>query len=223
MKKIYNLILLVLILILVGFIFFSPSYGWKLRSYFAPDFYGGVDNNDLVLENAILKAELAKLEAVKTEIPENRAGYFRAMVFSRYPMNFKNEILVDIGKNSGVVDGRGVLYGGVLIGKIFKVFDEAASVQTVFDNRFQTSVKVGPFGAEALFKGGVLPKVILIPKKAVVKSGDAIYSVSPDYPYGLAIGEINDIEFSGDQLFKEATVKFPYDPNVIETILISKK
>lgn len=220
MKK--NLLVFVaLIASIATLIFFRPSWGWKLHGIFSPSVILH-DEVSLVAENENLKTELAQLKVVKSQIPDKPFLYLRAMVYSRYPMNFKNEILVSVGQSDGVAEGRAAVFNKILIGKVLKVFDNTALVETVFDSRFQSSVRIGDRGFSALFQGGSLPKAVLISEKAEIRPGDIVYSVSPDFPYGLAIGEVTAVEPSADKLFQEATIGFVYDVNAIGTILIAK-
>ncbi|MBI4087487.1 MAG: hypothetical protein HY434_01510 [Candidatus Liptonbacteria bacterium] len=210
----------VLIAFLLFLILFKPFYGWWLRNFFAPNPGEGV-NLDARLENEALKAEIAKLN-VLSQNPTRRPGYVSAIVYSRYPFNFKNEILINKGKNDGVLVGSPVFFGAVLLGRIEKVFNDDALVQTVFDDRFQLSAGIGNSGVKALFKGGSLPKLSLIPLAPPIAEGDIVYSVSPDFPYGAPIGEVRNPAFSSDRLFREASLRFSYDLGEVKTVLVKK-
>lgn len=199
-----------------------PQYGWRIRSFLAPDFGGKSDVGALALENEALKVELAKLKNIKSQLPQRPANFLRAVVLSRYPMNFKNEFLIDAGVRDGVSLGKAVTFGGVLVGEVGEVFERTSLVRTIFDDDFQLAVRIGVFGVDALFTGGTLPKATLIPQPARLKEGDIVYSASPNFPYGLAVGEVADIESSADQLFQEATLNFVYDIGGIKTVLVSK-
>jgi rod shape-determining protein MreC len=214
----------ILIVFIALLVFFRPSYGWKLRGFLMP--VARIQDNvalGLAAENQSLKAELAKLQNIKSQIPEKPPAFVRAMVYSRYPLNFKDEMLLSAGRNEGVALGSVVVFEGVLVGKISKVFDDMSLVQTIFDSRFQSAVRVGTAGVDALLKGGSLPEIDLIPLKAKIESGDIVYTVSPDFPYGLPVGEVESIKVSANQLFQEATLSFAYDINAVETVLVAKK
>lgn len=204
-------------------IFLEPSYGWKIRSFFVRR--GSEDGGTVSakLENEALQAELAKLKNVESQLSGKPANYIKAIVYSRYPLNFKNEFLIDNGRNEGVAENAAVVFGGALIGKIDKVFDDTSLVVTIFDSRFRTPVRIGSVGVNALFEGGSLPKATLISLKADVSSGDIVYSASPDFPYALPLATIGDIKASTDQLFREATLNFAYDMNSIQTVLVAKR
>lgn len=188
-----------------------------------PDFYRGGRSPDLLLENENLKAELAKLQSIKSQLPERPREFLRTVVYSRYPFNFKSEMLVGVNRDESVAVGKAVVFGGVLVGEVQEVFGDTALVITVFDSRFKSAVRIGRGGADALFKGGSLPKIVLIPLGAKVAEGDIVYSASPDFPYGLPLGRVRDIKASSDNLFKEATLDLAYDINALQTVLISKR
>lgn len=201
-------------------IFWLPSWSDPLRErlWTAPSY----NASELLAENQALKAEVAALAEVK-RIWEtaDAAGALPAAVLSRYPLNFKDRILVNVGQSSGVSAGQAaVLPERILIGKVEKVFPGSASVQTVFDPGFQAAVRIGVAGVEALFEGGGEPKLALIPKDAEVRSGDIVYTADPNLPYGLPVGEVREIRFSEEELFREATLKFAYDLNGLRAVLL---
>lgn len=204
-------------------VFFEPSYGWKIRNLFVRQDVREAGTKDARLENEALRAELAKLRVVASQLPDKPVTYMRAIVYSRYPMNFKKELLIDRGARENVAENAAVVFGGALIGRVAKVFDETSLVETTFDNRFRTPVRIGLTGINALFEGGTLPSVALIPLKAEVSQGDIVYSASPDFPYALPIATIGDIKMSADNLFREATLNFAYDINSIQTVLVAKR
>lgn len=222
-----NLVLIFLAATSVAMIFFVPQWAWRLKAALVG--YSIEGENKLILENEVLKAELAKLQNIKSQLPEKPFSYIRGIVLSRYPMSFKNEFLVDTGANNGAREGVAVTFGGsatltaggVLIGRIEKVFNETSLVKTVFDSGFQMPVRVGTRAVNALFRGGLSPGIYLIPLDGEIKSGDIVYSSSPDFPYGLPVGNVKDIKISDDKLFREATLDFVYDLNGIGSVLIN--
>src|SRR3989344_6996674 len=64
-------------------------------------------------------------------------------VYSRYPFNFKNEILIAAGEEEGIREGDTALFQGSLLGIVSKTFPHSAVVETIFDARFKVSVRVG--------------------------------------------------------------------------------
>ncbi len=205
--------------LIILLIFWFPSWSGPLRNllWTAPP----ADYSALVAENQALKAEIAAF--AKVERLSGQAG-LAAAVYSRYPLNFKNQILVAVGGDAGVALGQAaILPEKILVGRVEKVFAASALVQTVFDPGFQAAVRVGENGVEALFAGGGEPKLTLIPKDAEIKTGDVVYAADPAFPYGFAIGEVGEIRFSEGDLFREATLKFAYDLNGLRAVLLVPK
>ena len=223
-----------LIAILALLIFFAPSYGWAIRSWLSPSGNGpggnsGVsaaasqaDDQTLAAENDALQAQLATLQVVALEMPTSSSGEIRAMVYSRYPMNFRNELLVGAGSNSGVTVGAPVVFQGMLLGRIKAVFPDSATVQTIFDDSLKMPVRIGASGTDGLLDGGSYPIVGSITVGAANASGNIVYAAVPNLPYGLPIATVAATSTSADSLFQQATLNFPYDVNNIETVLILK-
>ncbi len=222
MKKKYDWFLCFCIITLVILIFCAPSLGWQMRQWFNLQSEQQSDQNNLISENSVLKAQIAELQTIKSQLPNMPQNTIRAMVYSRYPMNFKNEILVDVGKNEGVIQGKAVLFNGVFIGRVEEVFSDSALVQTVFDGNFKMPVRIGSSGYDALLTGGTFPKAGSILKNAPVKRGDIIITADSGFSYGLPIGTVHDVGISSDNLFEEATIDFAYDANNIQTVVIEK-
>ena len=220
-----------LIVVLALLIFFAPSYGWTVRGWLGPR-PGGPDGSgvgtsaandqNLAAENDALKAQLATLQVVASQLPTSTPSTVRAMVYSRYPMNFRNELLVNAGSDDGVAAHAAVTFQGMLIGQVEKVFSDTSLVQTIFDNTLKMPVRIGSGGADGLLQGGSDPIVGSIASNAPIKPGDIVYSAAPGIPYALPIAQVVATGTSADSFFEQATLSFPYDVNDVETVLIAK-
>jgi cell shape-determining protein MreC len=214
--------LLVGIVILAALIFLAPSYGWKVRTWLGPRATQQADTPDLAAENQTLKAELAQLQKTTAQTPRAPLEYLRAMVYSRYPMSFRNEILVNLGVNDGAVIGKAVVFQGILVGRIEKTFSDSALAQTVFDASFKMPVRVGAGGYDALLVGGASPKITSMAKTAPVHTGDIVYAAAEGLPYGLPVALVAGTSTSPDNLFEEAALSFAYDMNGVQSVLVAK-
>lgn len=219
----------VLIVILLLLISFAPSYGWKVRAWLSPAPGGATgaaasqaDAPNLVAENDALKAQLAALQTVAAEMPTSSPAFIRAMVYSRYPMSFHNEILVDEGSNAGVATGAAVVFQGMLIGRVQSVFPSESLVQTIFDNGFRMPVRIGAHGIDGLLQGGAAPMVGSVAATAPVARGEAVYSAASGMPYALPVATVAATSTSPDSLFEQASLDLPYDLNNIQTVLIAQ-
>lgn len=206
-------------------IVFIPQWGWRLRAMLSPNVYE--NERELTAQNEVLKAQLAKYQVVAAQLPNDLPNYGRAMVFSRYPTNFRNELLIDAGAREGIATGKAVVIqvatsSFVLIGRIQSVSGETAVVQTVFDPAFKMPVRIGSHGYDGLLVGGVYPKIASILKNILVQKGDIVTSADSALPYGLPVAEIGAVSVSSDNLFQEAALDFAYDVNGVQTVLVAK-
>ncbi|MEK7181487.1 MAG: rod shape-determining protein MreC [Patescibacteria group bacterium] len=223
----------ILILVLVILILFNPGLGWKIRGFFEGRYRNqGVD--ELVLENQSLKSELLLLKNVRDSLPKWMADYVPAMVYSRYPFNLKDEILLGAGKNQNITGNEAVVLsvsqnadsltsGGVLAGRIKTVMENTSLAATIFDPEWRSEVKIGDKGVEALLRGGVKPELALIKKEADVKDGDLVYSTDSRFLYGIPLGYLKEVRLAPDNLLKEADLDLSYDLGQVQALLILKK
>jgi cell shape-determining protein MreC len=221
-----------LIVILLLLIFFIPSFGWTLRTWLSPALGGLAESNNasasqadsptLAAQNDALQAQLATLQTVASQLPTSTSNTIRAMVYSRYPMNFRNELLVNAGANVGVTSGAAVMFQGMLIGQVQTVFENESLIQTIFDNNLKMPVRIGSAGTDGLLQGGADPVVGSIASTAAIAPGDVVYSAAPGIPYAQPIAEVVATSTSADSLFQQVTLSFPYDINNVETVLIMK-
>lgn len=213
----------VLCVILVLFILLAPSYGVAVRRFFAANPPAvSSDSQNLAAENEVLKAQLAQVETLASEIPTSTASEVRAMVYSNYPFDFKNELVVDAGSDQGVAAGDAVLFQGVFIGQVQSVLQNTSVVETVFDDGFKMPVRIGGKGYDGLLQGGPYPRISSIAKNAALQPGDIVFTAGSGMPYGLPVGEVNATSTSADSLFEEAALTFAYDINAIQTVVIQK-
>lgn len=214
--------ILVLCVIVIGF--FDPRYVWFLQSAFrGAEIPGGAHDSEV----EGLRAQLAVLNELQESGYPISLPYTVAPVYSRYPFNFKHELLIAAGSRLGIKAGDPVVLAPratgtapVLIGSVKEVFEDAAVVRTVFDGGFELPVRVGTTRMNALLKGGNTPKITLIPRGRPVAGGDLVASAGPTAPYGLAVGEIGEVRPSRDALFYEASLEVPYDVNVLRAVTV---
>lgn len=232
MKRKY-LSAVILILVLVILILFNPGLGWRIRGFFEGR-YRGQDASGLILENQSLKSELLLLNNIKDSLPKWKADYVPAMVYSQYPFNLKDEILLGAGRNQDIVVGDAVVLtanqnassltsGGILLGRIKTVMDNTSLAVTIFDSEWRSEVKVGDKGVEALLQGGIKPKLTLIKKEADIKDGDLVYNTDSRFQFGIPLGYLKGARLASDQLLKEADLDLSYDLGQIQALLILKQ
>ncbi|MBI4094930.1 MAG: rod shape-determining protein MreC [Candidatus Liptonbacteria bacterium] len=212
-----------LIVFLVFLIVWQPRIGWSVQELLSGPRRADSELDTLKKENARLKSEAELLESVRAQLPEEKAVRVPALVYSRYPYNFRNELLVNAGAAEGISPEDAVLFGEFLLGAAKEVFEDSSVVRTVFDYRWQSAVRVGAQGFDALLVGGNQPRITLIDRQVKVKAGDSIVSASPGFPVGTPVGEVRAVTLSADQLFQEATITFPYDMRDVRAVSVRTK
>ncbi len=172
------------------------------------------ENIRLKQENQDLIAQIQKIRLFKSD---NKT----AKVFSTYPFNTKNQIVISAGKKNGAAEFSQVLMGeNILVGRIIKVFDNYSVIQTIFDHDFRSPVRIGKEEIDGLLEGGNEPKITLIDKEKNIEIGSVVYSAGKDFDYGLKIGEIKEIKKSSLGSFNEASIKIPYNVNELREVMI---
>ena len=180
-----------------------------------------IENQNLRVENAILKSELEKQTGELSEGWLAGYQYKTAAVYATYPFNFRHFLTINKGSKDGLKLNMPVLVGqGVLLGKVTEVFPKYSLVRTIFDPEWEMAVRVGGTGVDALLRGGLTPVISLIDKKLSVKSGDSVYSSGTGFPYGLAIGEVGRLSYSDSDLFKRSDLALPYAVGNLKEILV---
>lgn len=180
--------------LLLAFLAFLAFFRGSLHSFFSdPDRQAA--EIDLANQYRLL---LGENEYLRSELEETRIAVLGnikpANVYSRYPFADRNILVIDQGSDQDIKEGMPVLAArGVLLGKVGKVSKNFSEVQTIFDPTWRSSVGIGDQEVKALLVGGAVPSLDLIESTAAVNDGDAVFNISPDFPYGLAIGQLADL------------------------------
>ena len=206
--------IILIVIILTGTLYFTAFFIKKERSF--------GENLRLKQKNEELRSQIQKLTILNPQSSMLNANYLTAKVFSTYPFNIKNQITVNVGEKQGIKKLSVAALKNILIGQVIEVFENYSVVKTIFDPNFQLSVRIGKDEINALFQGGAEPKVVLIDKEKLIQAGDVVYSVSSEFPYGLKIGEILEIKETSAGVFKEATLRIPFNVNELRMVEIIK-
>lgn len=171
----------------------------------------------LQLENESLKS--APTVKNTRAAPADKA--LEAQVYSHYPFNDKNALIIDKGAQDGVRPGMPVLAAqGVLLGRVTSVKDRMSEVITIFDPAWKSSVVVGEHRVKAVLQGANNPRLELIPKDAVIKEGDEIKNVSPEYPMGLRMGTIGAARLDEKKVWQIADISVAFSVEELDTVLV---
>lgn len=197
-------------------VIFAAPLGRIMRQSFGERAYS--EGNAHIAQRTVCETE----QALSKSLRDARAAppAIPAFVYSNYPFNFKDELLISGGAARGMKKGDGVTAGEMLLGTIYEVFRETALVRTIFDARTRFAVRIGEKGADALLVGGSTPRVTLIAKNADIREGDVIYAVYPGMPYGMPVGTLVRRVPSSDSLFDESAIQVPLNPADIRAVAV---
>lgn len=166
-------------------------------------------------KNQELEIELLNLKKGNPSIGD--IGGIEAKVFSAYPFSDRSELVVGAGSEDGVKNGDAVIYGNVLVGKVKEAGKRTSVVQTVFDPEFEIPVRIGETETDALYVGGMNPKLNMIDSAEAPKCGELVVCASSDLPYGLGMGRTLEIS---EGLLKEASIEPLLEIKKIRNVLI---
>ena len=154
--------------------------------------------------------------------PDAGKKFIAGDVYSRYPLNFKDELLVNVGAKDGVKPQGAAVWDGNLVGRVKAVGNDFSVVQTIFDPGFSLPARIGKAGKEVLLKGGVEPKLTLIPKTADIKNGEVVYSASANFDYGMPLGVYGQAIGDQNGVFSEASLLISYSPSELRYLFLEK-
>ncbi|MEK7513024.1 MAG: rod shape-determining protein MreC [Patescibacteria group bacterium] len=175
----------------------------------------------LQAENARLRAAVALLEGADSAPTSFEEPLRRARLYSRYPFNDRERLMIGLGTREGVREGMAVFaYESVLLGTVVKAGRMRAEVQTVFDPGFKSSVVVGQSRTKAVLVGGTPPRLTLIPQDASLAPGDSVLSISPEFPMGMLWGIVESVDREQSDTWQTARLSVPYRAETLEWILL---
>lgn len=217
MRSAEQIILNSIIILLLAILWF---YRFEVAGFLRKTAYIN-ELQSLRFENESLKLKLKTLEEDKSLIPEKTAAELRAAVYSSYPFNDQAKIVINKGSRDGLREGMTVLAApGILFGKITAVKKDLSEVQTIFDPAWRSSVGIGSAKTRALLVGGNQPALDLIVKDNLPSAGETVINLSPDYPYGLAVGRVGKIKNTQVEPWATASLEVVYNPNALNEVLI---
>ena len=180
-----------------------PRQAWAEGQQFFQDFYDAVD------ENRLLHAEINRLRVQQTQavsvITENRnlrellnltphvaAQGLVAPVLWQVNTPQRQALLVGVGATAGVQVGQAVLADTGVIGRIWRVGADQASVLLLSDPQTYIPAQLSPSGALGVVQGGTPPRFIPAVPNAQIAAGEhASTSATADlFPAGLPLGTI---------------------------------
>jgi len=104
--------------------------------------------------------------------------------------------------------------------QVIEVFERYSIARTIFDSNFQVPVRIGDREINGLLKGGDKIKISMIEKDKEIQVGDFVFTASAEFPYGMKLGEISEIEDFSGSAFKEAFLLPSISINELRNVLV---
>lgn len=194
------------------------------------------ENRSLVMENARLTSVINREEFLKNEanaINDSQNNYIKARVINTDVNSMTSYFTIDKGKKDGIevndiilqAIGDSIYYTG-LVGKVTKVFDTTARVETINNQANDVSfinTRSGDYGVIDKFTSRTIQGYML-DVESEAKNSDVLMTsgLGGVYPYGIYIGTISNVSMSHDSLRKNITVDSPVDFSHIYRVLVLK-
>jgi len=189
-------------------------------------------NSRLILENLILNNKLTELSRLQEEnslLRESLSLKKRAVdnrladVIGRDFQNNRS-FIIDKGANDGVVIGMSVIsQGETIIGRIVETNLNTSKVQTILDTQSRIAAITTTSKVSGLVRGLGSDVIFdLIAKNEKLEIGELIISSGTDgnWPKGLVIGKIKNIESRDNQVFSKADIELLAEPQNFNSVFI---
>jgi rod shape-determining protein MreC len=198
-------------------------------------------NQGLAEENAQLRAENARLEAVRREneqltaLLQLRSGLehatVAAQVIGRESSEFRRVVTIDRGTNDAVEEGDVVIAaGGALAGRVIAVGGGAASVLLVNDTDSRvvgqmattaaTGEVVGQLGGVLVMRNIDATEELQLNEEVVTAGLELQGGVRSPYPKGLIIGQVVDVHRDANDVVQTAFIQPAVDLEKLEYVFV---
>ena len=173
---------------------------------------------DLARENQELRALLGFKETRNLQL-------LLAKVVNRDPVN-SNLLSINAGSRQGLKVGQAVVVNeGIMVGKILAVGTDFSWFRLLTDKFSKLAVSIGEAQSLAGLLSGTLGlsmNVSYVLSDYELKKGDLVASTlaDPQIPSALVIGRIENVDFSEEELFKQAAVSPLVDYNTISLVAV---
>lgn len=182
----------------------------------------------LETENARLNTQLSELKQLEEALGlKSRSGYnlSGARIVSHDPTSLSQIVLIDKGRNSGVIEGQAVIdASGAFVGRITRVFQNTSELTLISDFTSRLPVIVPETGAQGILSGehGLSVALIEVPQGQKLEVGNRIVTTGFNLgvPAGLFVGYIDQLRTGGGELFQEALVRTAVDLRQLNVVFV---
>ncbi len=172
-------------------------------------------------ENEIFKKELDLMEKVDFET-------VASLIIGKNLSNNRKIIHINKGKKDGIKENAPVIVGGgVLVGKVSKVYSNNSEVELILDKNNKINAEIQEIETKGIVQGeyGTSAFIDMIPQTAKIKKGQTVITsgLGGVLPRGLLIGYIKDFDETIDRLFLKASLELPVQFNDLRLVWVVKE
>jgi rod shape-determining protein MreC len=185
------------------------------------------ENELLLAENASLKKLEKENKALREQL--GAKSYSKKLIVTEVigqdPTFTASELIVDKGESDGVEKGTLVILKNILIGKIVAVGSSTSRVRLLTDSETKIPA-VTESGVRGIIKGEFGNKILLdkVAQGKKLKKEELVFSSGEaDFPKGLVLGKIVEIDNKPAAIFQKANINplVPYEE--LETMFIVER
>jgi rod shape-determining protein MreC len=186
----------------------------------------------LTVENLGLKeveAENARLRRLLGFAQTNprfdyKGGQVVGRVVSSEPNSVIQSIAIDLGKAHGIEPGMPVVTERGLVGRVTDVYNNASRVLLITDSNSNVNTLLQNSRLRGILHGraGQQPIMDYLPQDNKVLVGDIVVTsgVGGNFPAGVPVGQVVEVEQNDVEMFQRAVVRTTVDFDTLETILV---
>lgn len=194
------------------------------------------ENKKLEEENQVLKSQSALAvekahicDSLAKETNTSRVGNFNllpARILGRTPSSSNQIIIIDKGKNDGVVGGAAVLSNGYLIGVVSVSHDNQSEVKAITSHNSLVPAVLEKSRQSGLVQGGLEGLTLTeVPVSSELKEGENVLTsgLGSDLPEGIMIGKLKGKAIKTSGLFQSFKIDFPIQVSTLEVVSVVTK
>lgn len=186
----------------------------------------------LTVENLGLKeveAENARLRKLLSFAQTNpsfdyKGGQIVGRVIGSEPNSIIQSIAIDLGKANGIEPGMPVVTERGLVGRITAVYNNTSRVLLITDSNSSVNTLLQNSRLRGILHGraGQQPIMDYLPQDNKVLVGDIVVTSgeSGNFPAGVPVGQVVEVEQNDVEMFQRAVVRTTVDFDTLETVLV---
>ena len=182
-------------------------------------------------ENATLKEEITRMEALLSLHKETEGAYILARISRRDLSSWSHYATIQKGIKDGIIDGAAVIYGNGVVGRIKTAHANSSVIELISSPTFRVAARFRGDTRPITFQGTTNPaftnpigRAYNIPTDIEASPEKPLHLVSSRlggiFPDGLNIGTISKLKPGTEGLFQRAKVQLNNDLHAIQEVVV---